>query len=232
MKRVKKAAHTGLILTHLSGLFPPVYLHMNSNCPTAFNHVELAKKGGAKRFYSKCESITQGVKLLLYPSSDKCTLSPPPPTHTHILAHSVTKTCTPMSEQMTEALITVMARWKGEQKLRERSKDGRKMEAIVDHRLSSCPQCQTWQQTERRDNCFVKRWLPSHSFLLTNNVRAPFTTCHSFNLVTVWGALKLLSCTSVHIWAEKMKSPQWHAKYKVVGMSEIFFPDYMFSANL
>ncbi len=78
-----------------------------------------------------------------------------------------------MSEQMTEALITVMARWKRGQKMREwgGGKDRRQLEVVREENSGAqapilASECQLWQQTERRDNCFVKGVIAITSLIL------------------------------------------------------------------
>ena len=141
----------------------------------------IGKKTGGKRFYGNWESIALEVDLLL--------LRFPPITQAHSLLHphAHTNMCTPMSEQVTEVLITVMARWKRGQKdeggvrtgekwrCRERRTVGRRQAHIL------ASDCQLWQQTERKIIVSSRVWLPSLPLFSTN--KAPFNICISFNFM-------------------------------------------------
>lgn len=99
-----RATHNGLILTFLSGPGLPVSFQMNGNCPAGFNHVLNWQKNRTKALLRQLRIDRSGSRPIatpLYPPSQKHTLS-----YTHVQ----TSMCAPMSEQMTEALITMMAR--------------------------------------------------------------------------------------------------------------------------
>lgn len=93
-------------------------------------------------------------------------------THKHTLSFSLcnnhTLTCKPMSEPMTEALITVIARCREDKKkMRGEGEIWRRWESwSVERMLPSWPQCQLWQQTERQDNRFVKGVIAITSLIL------------------------------------------------------------------
>lgn len=75
---------------------------MNGNCPAGFNHVLNWQKNRRKALLRQLRIDRSGSRPIatpLYPAA-----------HTLLHTHAQTNMCTPMSEQMTEALITVMAR--------------------------------------------------------------------------------------------------------------------------
>lgn len=178
--------------------------------------------GGKKK--RKKENASSAIENQLLKESTYCYFALSPIRQTNALRGQRTPTFTkalrdrnmhkvawaPMSEQMTEALITVMARWKRRQNLRQRGEDRRKMEVLNgDRRLSSCPVCQMWQQTERGDNCFVRSVIAITFLPPVNKAHAPFTTCHSFNLVTLRVATsQTFSFSSIH-----KRKKEWKNKW-------------------
>ncbi len=172
-ERRRRPAHNGLILTFLWGPVLPVSFQMNGNCPAGFNHVLNWQKNRRKALLRQLRIDRSGSRPIATP------LYPPHHTRTHTLLHTnaQTDTCTPMSEQVTEALITVMARWREEKKWgREGWRTGEKWRWweswAVGHWRPSWPQCQLWQQTERRIIVSSRVRLPSLPLLSTN--KAPF----------------------------------------------------------
>lgn len=178
----KRAAHNGLILTFLWGPVLPVSFQMNGNCPAGFNHVlnwEREKKDEEEKEKKKEESASTAIENRSLWESTYCysALSPITQvrtvmqTHKHTLSFSLcnnhTLTCKPMSEPMTEALITVIARCREDKKMRGEGEIWRRWESwSVERMLPSWPQCQLWQQTERKDNRFVKGVIAITSLIL------------------------------------------------------------------
>lgn len=109
--RRRSAAHRGLILTFLSGPGLPVSFQMNGNCPAGFNHVLNWQKHRRKALLRQLRIDRAGSRPIAGP------LYPPRRESAHTHTHNCLQThvhglymCAPVSEQRTEALITVMAR--------------------------------------------------------------------------------------------------------------------------
>ena len=124
---------------------------MNGNCPAGFNHVLNWQKNRRKALLRQLRIDRSGSRPIATPLSPHHT-----GTHSLLHPHAHTNMCTPMSEQVTEVLITVMARWKRGQKMRGGMRTGEKWRCQErgTHGGRQAPilasDCQLWQQTERK----------------------------------------------------------------------------------
>lgn len=140
----KRAAHNGLILTFLWGPVLPVSFQMNGNCPAGFNHVlnwerekkdeeeKEKKKKRRKVLLRRLRIDRSGSRPIATPLYPPCTVMQ---THKHTLSFSLcnnhTLTCKPMSEPMTEALITVIARCREDKKNEGRRRNMEAMRELI-----------------------------------------------------------------------------------------------------